>query len=221
MLAILLCSCSILKTTVLLFSFSILDTTVTETTSLQDYGKIIGNNWPSIDKEAQEDFLRIFPRTLEPYFEDIQYYYHAEQGGFVAVFYEIMLEFTISSPEDFERYLGTLPSQQEFHPCPYLPSYLEYMPEKNYLDLADVLSEDREEGEGTEYFRIDCANIQKILIDPEAQHVVIACLRISDDGGTKTTSVYFFTHFHIDPQEVEQIENNNSLWATSDDYVGT
>lgn len=94
-------------------------------------------------------------------------------------------------------------------------------------------------GTGAEYYAITCGNgqneqethvvfyltmtaiIQKMMINPETQHVVIACLWILDDGRTKTTEIYFFTHFHIDPQEVERIENNNSLWAVSDDSIGT
>ena len=175
----------------------------TQTTDLSEYGNLTGLEWHQTQR-AKDDFEALFPQRIEPYFEEVEYYYRAKD---LFPWYEILLEFTIRSQEDFEAYLSTLPAMDEFHPSPYLPSYLEYTRGTNYVDFDPINAEDRANGAGTEYFRIDCARIQKIMVNMETHHVVIACLWISDDGGTKTTEVYYFQHFQIDPQLFAQIEN--------------
>ena len=179
------------------------DRFVTQTTDLEDYGALPGIN-SYLEQQAREDFDALFPPQIEAYFEEVKYYYRVDWNDPI---YEIVLEFTIRSQEDFEAYLSTLPSMDEFRPSPYLPAYLEYTRGKNYVDFDPVDAEDRANGAGTEYFRINCAKIQKIMVNMETHHVIIACFYDEDDGGTGTTDVYYFQHFQIDPQLFAQIEN--------------
>ena len=115
----------------------------------------------------------MFPEKIEPFFQNVQYYYRTNNYN---LYYEIYLEFTIPDQKEFEAYLATLPPKDTFHPFPY---------------DAD---------------RINCANIQKILINPETRHIVIVCLRSSEDNITKTTEIHFLQRFQIDPQEFARVE---------------
>jgi hypothetical protein len=86
------------------------------------------------------------------------------------------------------------------------------MPEENYLFTGIESDEMRvKEGYGTDFDWIVSAKIQKILIDPEAQHVVIACLNIKD-ARIKSTTIRFLTRFQLDPKEVERIEAERLSW---------
>ena len=181
---------------------------VTETTDINDYGVLIGQSQTRLIGEsdyeiAERDFTRLFPEKIEPFFQNVQYYYRTNNYN---LYYEIYLEFTIPDQKEFEAYLATLPPKDTFHPFPYDAAYLEYSPERNYLDFSNVAEENREDGEGTEYYRINCANIQKILINPETRHIVIVCLRSSEDNITKTTEIHFLQRFQIDPQEFAHVE---------------
>lgn len=163
-----------------------------ETNDPRDYGAIQGTT-RTAKKTAIKDFERFFPLKIEPFYDDVQYHFITQDVD--ALSYEIFLEFVIPEQEVFDTWTALTAQQGDFQPCPFAEGWLEMVPEKNYLHLSGSFSEPKDDP------RIDSANIQRTLIQPEERRIVIVSLRVSDGGASRASELNtFFNRFELDPK---------------------
>ena len=175
---------------------------ITEYSDIGDYGVIKGTGSLKSNYRAKKEFQSFFPAEIDPSFEDVKYHYKAIDDFTFA--FEASLEFRISDPERFSEYVAAIAPLEEFQEFPYDEAYLEYLPVKNCLYLCEPDPEDAWEGEGTEYYCIETARIERILIDPSDHQILYYLVIVKADYRTKTTDLDdFFSRFDIDPKELE------------------
>lgn len=192
---------------------------ISETTDLSDYGVIIGTRYRNTKKWAEADFWQLFPASIDPSFEDVQYHYKAIDGFSYA--YEASLEFTIADSEKYNDFLLSLAPLDGFRVFPYDDSYLEYLPRKNYLSLCEPDPKDEDDGEGTVYYRIREARIDRVLIQPSEQRVLFFLLRTYDDCQTKTSDLdELFVRFNIDSKEFSDRLNEENGPNETGEQIG-
>ena len=162
-----------------------------ETNDPRDYGAIQGTT-RFAQQTAIKDFEQYFPPRIEPSYDVVQYHFITQDVD--ALSYEIFLEFVITEQEVFDAWTASIAQQGDFQPCPFAEGWLEMVPEKNYLHLSGSVSEPKDDP------RIDSANIQRSLIQPEEKRVVIVSLRVSDGGASRVSELNaFFNRFELDP----------------------
>ena len=162
-----------------------------ETNDPRDYGAIQGTTRIA-QQTAIKDFEQYFPPRIEPSYDVVQYHFITQDVD--ALSYEIFLEFVITEQEVFDAWTASIAQQGDFQPCPFAEGWLEMVPEKNYLHLSGSVSEPKDDP------RIDSANIQRSLIQPEEKRVVIVSLRVSDGGASRVSELNaFFNRFELDP----------------------
>lgn len=137
---------------------------ITEYSDISDYGVTKGTGSLKSNYQAKKEFQSFFPAEINPSFENVKYHYKAIDHFTFA--FEASLEFKISNPELFSEYIATIALLGEFKVFPYDEAYLEYLPVKNCLYLCEPDPKNAEEGEGTEYYCIETARIERILINP-------------------------------------------------------
>lgn len=175
---------------------------ITEYSDIGDYGVIKGTGSLKSNYRAKKEFQSFFPAEIDPSFEDVKYHYKAIDDFTYA--FEASLEFRIPDSAAYHAYIAAIAPEESFTPFPYDEHYLEYLPQRNYLDLCEPEPDRSENGEGTEFYRIESAKICRVLIDPSEQKVYFVLLRVKDDYWTKTTDLDdFFSRFDIDPKELE------------------
>ena len=163
-----------------------------ETNDPNDYGAIQGTT-RFAQQTAIKDFEQYFPPKIEPSYEEVQYHFITQDVD--ALSYEIFLEFVIPEQEAFDAWTASTAQQGDFQPCPFAEGWLEMVPEKNYLHLSGSVSEPKDDP------RIDSANIQRTLIQPEERRIVIVSLRVSDGGASRVSELNtFFNRFELDPK---------------------
>ncbi len=173
---------------------------VTETYDLSDYGNFDGIE--ASDKDyVQKEFLRIFPQTIPPTYENVQYHFATTDYGSA---YEINLEFSIPDEDEFLAYVETVAPMEEFHTFPYDDSYLEYYTGENYMSFFSVDGETKDYAkEGLTFNCVDHAAIKRLLINPKDRTVVIVYLYAHSLAFASETLRldYFLRRFHIDPKQ--------------------
>lgn len=165
-------------------------------TDIESYGIIDGN---SNNDRANELFSSIFPAQIEDCFQDVIYSYKATNID--AYDFEIYLEFVIEDSDKFQEYIKEIAPAEEWLPFAYDETYLEY----TYADWYDA-----DPSDSREYFCIGCADIAKVLIQPNEQRVISVALGVLDGGGAKTEYfTCFFDRFNIDPIEYAERPDYN------------
>lgn len=167
---------------------------VYETEDIRDYGK-----YPANRKEAEvEEFLTsFFPESIEPWFEDVSYYYRADNISHYAM--GACLEFTIEDDAQFTQFLS---EYVEFEKCAvfsYDDRFTEYIvSDPNTGALYDeyfVSESKRDNGEYWLYY----AKIGKILFSEEDNRVIFIAIWSEANGADEFS--FFFNRFGIDPSQ--------------------
>ena len=157
-----------------------------------DYGIIRDN----CDNTYPEEFLMsFFPENLEPYFENVVYEYKAYDWCDYNC--EMYLEFTISDPEQFQRYVTELTAGLTGQEFPYNRAYTDYII-ANVLYVEPAASS---RPENPNYFLRNGARMGRILVCAEEQKIICVGMVVSTCCGGFSDDYDFYERFGIDPQE--------------------
>lgn len=160
-----------------------------ETSSLDDYGKVIGN----FDNEEPLEFIfSFFPEEIDDCFSDIYYHYKAIKGDTYA--YECYLEFVIEDIDSYEEFVNRYIDRNASSKFIYDDSFCEEsISNCLWLFTSDDL---------TDVYWIENAKIGKILFSDEQQRIIFLAMGMYDGGGANTEDLgVFFKRFEIDPWE--------------------
>ena len=165
-------------------------------TDVESYGILEGNGYT----RANELFSAIFPAQIEDCFQDVTYSYK-EAENIDTYDFEIYLEFVLDDSDKFQEYIKKIAPAEEWRPFEYDDTYLEY----TYSDWYDA-----DPSDSREYFCIGCAEIAKVLIQPNEQRIITVALGVNDGGGARTEYfTCFFDRFNIDPIEYAERPDYN------------
>lgn len=165
----------------------------TETTDIADYGTYTGTYADSFTQAYIDSF---FPEQISTSFTSVKYSYKAKEFDTYA--FEAYLEFTIEDVTEFNNFIQSIASADEWKPFPFDEGFMEY----NIENVLDISVRDPEE---FPYHPIECAKIRKILCSTETQTVIYVAIGVYDGGGVGTDYLcVFFERFGIDPVEYEQ-----------------
>lgn len=169
----------------------------TEVSDIANYGEYHGTNNLSFAK----DYINsIFPESIDPAFEVIDYSYKAENADTFG--FEAFLKLHIEDPEMFYAYVDSLAPPEAWQEFAFSEEYLEYSVE-NVLDITPEYSK---AGPKPNAYPIEFAHIRKILYSPISQTVIFVAIAVYDGGGVNTGYLCtFFEHFSIDPIIYEQM----------------
>ena len=159
-----------------------------EVTDLQFYGVLEGNNNNEI---AEEMFAKLFPPQIEESFREVTYSYKAVNIDVCA--FEIYLEFVIEDPTEFQAYVTEIAPLEDWLSFEFDEAYLEY----TYSDWYDG---DYNSDRG--YYDVASVGIEKVLMNPEEQRIIIVALEVRNGGGIRSDDfTRFFDRFGLDPVE--------------------
>ena len=172
-----------------------------ETSDLAQYGIIIGNY---NNERAQQAFEALFPTQLDDLFVDPQYPYKAVKGADGECF-EISLEFTMKSNEEFWAFLSQYANSSQFHKVPFAANYQEWQFSRSYYQLEELKLCDYCK-DGQPHYHVRCADIQMVIINPEEHRVIIESMVIVGGGGSKSTYLtWFLDRFNLTPLELDNL----------------
>ena len=161
-----------------------------ETNSIEDYGKIVGNN----DNKAVEEFVfSFFPKKIEPNFENAEYHYYAKKVG--SYEYEAYLEFTIEDKEEFDEYVSSIIDEDKIIPFVYDESFVEFTISNTfYFNYKEL----RKNNDTVSYWVYD-ADLGKILYSETLQKVVFVAIGVHNDTIAYIDELdYFINKFNVD-----------------------
>lgn len=171
-----------------------------KTTDVTQYGKFEFLS----DEDYQAYILPVFPKSIQPEFEDVIFDYHACRSWGHG--YNAYLEFTIRDPEKFDAFVHSTTQglvKGTFH---FDNAYEEYV----LLDadtgwVYDHISLDdpyKPEDTGL-YYTVHSARIVKVLVDRSQQRLIYIYINVSDYEFTTEDLDIYFSRFQIDPKEYE------------------
>jgi hypothetical protein len=103
------------------------------------------------------------------------------------------LEFVIEDPTEFQAYVTEIAPSEDWLSFEYNEAYLEY----TYSDWYDG---DYNSDRG--YYDVASVGIEKVLMNPEEQRIIIVALEVRNGGGIRSDDfTQFFHRFGIDPVE--------------------
>ena len=143
-----------------------------------------------------------FPEQIEAFCSDVQYMYKA--AGRNNYDFEAYLEFTITDPGKFCRYVDEIAPKEAWETFFFDTEYKIYSIE-NRFDIHENSMADKE---SLLYYPIECARIRSVLYHTETQTIIFWALGVYDGGGIGTNFLNtFFRRFGIDPVAYEKTAN--------------
>lgn len=198
-----LCLLHLIGLCMILASCGLLSDQSCDTRDVADYGAFHDDGNRNL--VMREAFQAYFPEKIEPYYQDVQYRYHAVNmlNEWTA---ELYLEFTVEDETQYRSLVEAVRPMEEFTRFSYAPEYREYVFDDYYMRRT------LEEGEAV---RLDEADIQKVLIQPEEHRIIYVALRSPDSAEPVTTLTTYFDRFGIDPAEYGISDRDWETYKTS------
>ena len=167
-----------------------------QTTDIANYGVIIGN----CDNKTPAAYINsFFPAEISQEYSDVVYSYRAENADTYG--YEAYLEFKIENAQEFKEFIMSIAPENEWKEFKFDADYMEYC-----LDDKLLLSEKQFTSQsGKLYYRIQSAQVGKVLCSFEKQKVIFVAIGVFDGGGADTLFLsVFFNRFDIEPAQYEE-----------------
>ena len=173
------------------------------TTDINEYGRFPALSVNSIEQNMQ----LFFPKRIEEGFQNVVYSYKVVRSGC-----EVYLEFTFDTDNELEEHIKETTVGMLHKTFAFDPSYEEYVWQKpptgnrrGYIaDYVELYPQQQSEN-GVEYYRVETADINKILVNREEKRVIYIALFNCDGGGFNANELtVFFDRFHIDIKDYEE-----------------
>lgn len=196
------------------FSALMLDTYYT--TDINEYGK-----YPALSGNSIEQNMQLFfPERIEEGFQNVVYSYKVVRSGC-----EVYLEFTFDTGDELEAYVKEATVGMLHKTFIFDSSYEEYIWQKpptenrrGYIaDYVKLYPQQRSEN-GVEYYRVDTADVNKILVNRDEKRVIYIALFNCDGGAFNANELtVFFDRFQIDIKDYE--EHTKQYRKTGDGFA--
>lgn len=177
------------------------------TSDINEYG-----NYPGVLPKAKDEYITsFFPDSIKPVFVNPTYRFSSRNIDTYG--FEAYLEFTFDSQEQFEEHLEKSTKGMKKGTFFFDNDYLEYVmvnQDTGYVyDTISLSSNSFTDDSGMTHYRIDYADIAKILVNPKERRVIYIALAVFDGGGSDTRLLNsYFSRFEIDPIEYQQYTNS-------------
>lgn len=171
-----------------------------ETSDVAQYGKF---EFLPDEDYYQEYILPVFPKSIQPEFEDVIYDYRVY--SFWGAGIKVYLEFSIRDPEKFDAFVQSTTqglAKGTFH---FDNAYEEYVffNEDTGGVFDDIRLNNPYPDVMGQYYTVDYALILKVLVDRSQQRLIYIYIDISDCAFTTEDLDIYFSRFQIDPKEYE------------------
>ena len=170
-----------------------------ETTDVAQYGKFEFLS----DEDYQAYILPVFPKSIQPEFEDVIYDYRAYAPWGDG--YKAYLEFTIRDPEKFDALVQSTTqglAKGIFHFDNAYEEYV-YFNEDTGGVFDDIRLNHPYPDVMSQYYTVDYALILKVLVNRSQQRLIYIYIDVFDGAFTTEDLDIYFSRFQIDPKEYE------------------
>ena len=171
-----------------------------KTTDVAQYGKFEFLS----DEDYQAYILPVFPKSIQPEFEDVIYDYHASRTWSHG--YTAYLEFTIRDPEKFDAFVQSTTqglAKGAFHFDNAYEEYVLFDEDTGWVFDSILLLDPPKPEDIGQYYTVHSARIVKVLVDRSQHRMIYIYIHVSEQELTTEDLNIYFSRFQIDPKEYE------------------
>lgn len=170
-----------------------------KTTDVTQYGKFEFLS----DEDYQAYILPVFPKSIQPEFEDVIFDYHACRSWGHG--YNAYLEFTIRDPEKFDAFVHSTTqglAKGIFHFDNAYEEYVLFNKETGGV-FDSIYLQVPHKPEYIGQYIVNDALIVKVLVDRSQQRLIFIYINVFEGGFHTEDLDIYFSRFQIDPKEYE------------------